>query len=496
MLPIVRTGGFLMFGAMAVASNGASAQSLFCPRVGPGPSTAPYVAQSGACTNGVTESGAFSGAAVGSQALSDLSQSSTAETNRAAVDAISRRRTEEVQRCAAGLIRTSSGCERPRAMSESPAPQRQSRRSKRRGMAAVPQDRGPIVRKGVEPTIIVPIDPMGLEPVRFGAFAQGFGDFEQRTGRATASVGYAPGGSNFTNLPVDIYQKANTRTGGFLGGIDMTSRNVFSAGDGLIFGLIGGYTDSSIDITTTTSFRNPVVLGLSLVPGQTTTTANVPSGYSRTKVSVAGPSAGAFMTYFINGFSFDQTVKADFYSLGQTFNETLSAVGAVTLFGLNGLFNNAGAARADLTQISAIGNVGYRFRLTDSLWWEPTAGYQYTRSYYDGGAAVMGLKDGDLVRVQGGARIGHDMNWGTTRIVTSLTGLAYENVQINGGFIQSGAFGSNTLALNDQGKLRGQGILTVSVDTGTGLSGFVQGDVRGGDRYFGAGVRGGLRYTW
>ena len=109
-------------------------------------------------------------------------------------------------------------------------------------------------------------------------------------------------------------------------------------------------------------------------------------------------------------------------------------------------------------------------------------------------AAQLGLSDGHLWRVQGGARVGYETMIGNTRLTTILTGLAYENTTITGGFIQGGAFGSNTLALNDQGKLRGQAILTFAADHGNGWSTFIQGNVRGGDEYFAAGGRAGFRY--
>ena len=47
--------------------------------------------------------------------------------------------------------------------------------------------------------------------------------------------------------------------------------------------------------------------------------------------------------------------------------------------------------------------------------------------------------------------------------------------------------------LNDQGKLRGEGILALNFDYGNGLSTFVQGDVRGGEGLFGAGGKGGFQ---
>jgi hypothetical protein len=70
------------------------AQSLFCPQVIPN-------LRNGACTNGTN--GAFSGAAVASQALSELSETTTQETTRNTIDAVTKRRVQEEQRFPAGL---------------------------------------------------------------------------------------------------------------------------------------------------------------------------------------------------------------------------------------------------------------------------------------------------------------------------------------------------------------------------------------------------------
>ena len=78
-----------------------------------------------------------------------------------------------------------------------------------------------------------------------------------------------------------------------------------------------------------------------------------------------------------------------------------------------------------------------------------------------------------------------------------MTGLAYSNVAISGGFIQGGAFGtSDLLSKADEGKVRGEGILSVSLEQSNGFSGFIQGSLRGGSGLSGGGVKAGLRYQW
>jgi len=110
---------------------------------------------------------------------------------------------------------------------------------------------------------------------------------------------------------------------------------------------------------------------------------------------------------------------------------------------------------------------------------------------------LLGLDDGHLVRVQGGARLGLETDLGTARLTTTVTGLLYEDVDIHGGAIQGAAFGtSNILAKADEGKLRARGILAFNIDFGGGVSSFVQGEVRGGNGLTGGGGMAGLRIQW
>jgi hypothetical protein len=61
--------------------------------------------------NNATGPGAFSGAALASQALSELSETTTQETTRNAVEAITERRAREEQRCAEGFSRIDGTCQ-------------------------------------------------------------------------------------------------------------------------------------------------------------------------------------------------------------------------------------------------------------------------------------------------------------------------------------------------------------------------------------------------
>jgi hypothetical protein len=264
-------------------------------------------------------------------------------------------------------------------------------------------------------------------------------------------------------------------------GADLTSGGFFSANDGFIAGVTAGYTWSELKLDTTATSLDP----------------RVGPGLSHLRATVSGPTVGGYATYFNAGFSSDVTVKFDFLTLDETFNDLLATTGAVTNT-VPAFIPVAGAGSVSLLNSTVVGNLNYRFDLYPNFWVEPTVGAAYTNSSYGSGAAQLGLADGNLVRLQGGARFGTStfINNGVL-MTTTLTGLAYNDVLVQGGFIPVGALqGNNLLVQADQGFMRGQGILVLNFDFGYGMSSFVQGDVYGGAHLFGAGGRGGIRYQW
>ncbi len=409
----------------------------------------------GLCTDNV-HGGAFSSAALASQAIGDVQQSTTQQATTATMDAISARRTEEANRRDPA----------PQQRASDPAPVRQS--------ASRPAARRPVVK--AMPMKAPPIPVYDTGP-RWGVWAHGFGDYERRDSLGAAGGATGPGGQT---LNIDLRQTA--RTGGMIGGVDLTFRNVFGGGDGLIVGLLGGYMESDISFNTTVTQTGAAV---SPIAG---------TGTASGKVRVSGPSAGVYYTYFNGGFSNDTTFKVDFLSIGLNFTE---------VFAYNAGFGNpsvSGAGGTDVNNFVVASNFQYRFPVSSTVWIEPTAGFRYVNSQYAASAAGLGLQNGEAWRVQGGARIGFESMWNTTRITTTLTGLAYSDVSVVGGVISDsatgGAFAGTAVLPSDQGKVRGQGIARVNFDYGNGFSTFVQGEVRGGQGLFGAGGRAGVRYQF
>ena len=475
-------------------------QTVFCPTTFGGGTV---TLANGSCTDG--QSGAFSGAALASQALSELSETTTQETTKNVVKSIVERRDQEKERCPEGFSRIGGTCQRNSrpvveaapAVPPSPPEEHLLKKAKKPKAAVVPRKEAEAAPTEAVPTVVrrapppppillpVPIEPA----VRLGTWTQVYGDYEKRDAAG-------PGFLNcciINNIPFGGVQPAlalsiQSRTGtvGFLVGADLTSRALFSADDGLIAGVTAGYVSSDLNLNTTAASISQPLVG---------------TGTSRLHANLSGPTAGLFATYFNGGFSSDFTLKVDALTLNETFNDLLATTG------LGGpstppapppFIPFAGGGSVNLLNGTIVGNLNYRFDLYPNFWIEPTVGAQYTNSSYGGGAAQLGLTDGNLVMVQGGAR------FGTTTLInnhilmsTILTGLAYDDVLVSGGFIPVGAFqGNNLLVQADQGFVRGRGILALNFDFGGGITSFVQGDVYGGAHLFGAGGKAGIRYQW
>ena len=481
-------------GLLSLSATPSHAQSALCPGSIAGQTG--FALSNGTCTNGFT--GAFSGAALATQSLSDLSQSATQETVRNTTSAIATRRVEELQRCPDGFSRVNGACERikpvaapatSRPVATSGAPARLPAKPVAR--ARVP--RRPVVSRPAP----VPVETMAPPPVlapapiyqsRFGAWAQGFGSTEDRSAIGQTSINCCTGPTSAVGgIPIglEVSEKSHADTYGFLGGIDYTARSLGRADDGLILGLLVGYLETDCRLKTATT--------ASLVP-------NVENGSGTVNATLSGASTGIYATYFSGPFTADLAFKADIFDLNESFTDQLAftqnknATGLVT----TGVQPFSGSGSGGLTNLSTFSNLSYRLGTLGPMWIEPVVGFQYTASLYDNRAKrELGLDDGDLLMVQGGARVGTDTILANQRkLSTSLTGLAYSDVSVSGGFIEGGFFGTNLLAKSDEGEVRGRGVLAVNYDLGTGVSLYAQGDVYGGDRLFGAGGKGGLRVQW
>ena len=306
--------------------------------------------------------------------------------------------------------------------------------------------------------LVVKAPPSVSQPAVSPAFwIQGFFDHEKRdqnVGELPTSAAGVPGvllppGGLATSVNLD----RTTKTYGFLSGLDFTFAN-FAGGDLLTIGLLGGYSSARADFKSIT---------------QTT--------------EWFGPSAGAFVAYVRGPFSADVTFKADFLKQEVSFVDFAGDI-----------FQTSGTNSVDLTVYSVAANANYRIPLGVGLYFEPTVGMIYADFNYDSGAAVFGFADSTATRLHGGARIGVESMFGNIRTNTTLTGIAYNYVQVSGGAV-AGFIGPGVLP-SDEGKTYGQFLLATAWGLGGGWTGYTAGDVRFGHGVVGLGARGGLRIQW
>jgi hypothetical protein len=178
------------------------AQSVFCPLNGSF-GDGSISLQNGACTDG--RNGAFSGAALASQALSELSEQ---ETTRNTIDAVTNRRAQEEQRCAEGFSRVDGTCQpipkpAPAPMA-APAPglsegrrprgtkAKAAARRRHRLTAPAPEV---VQREPTPPPVLMPVPiepaimPVRIETlIRFGTWTQVYGDYEKRDATGIADL--------------------------------------------------------------------------------------------------------------------------------------------------------------------------------------------------------------------------------------------------------------------------------------------------------------------
>jgi outer membrane autotransporter protein len=187
---------------------------------------------------------------------------------------------------------------------------------------------------------------------------------------------------------------------------------------------------------------------------------------------------GLYGSYFHRGFAIDILAKTDLFD----FDQRIEQVCPTTATG-----------STSLTDLLVASNIYYR-RDLGHYWLEPTAGIRYIHSYFGDGASVLGVGDGDALRLQGGVRIGTD--WiDVNRRLWSLSFLAgaYSDVMVNG----FTAGGPGTIALqSDEGKVRALGQLRAKVTAPDGFTYYGQAEVRGGEDYFGVTGKVGVRYDW
>lgn len=291
----------------------------------------------------------------------------------------------------------------------------------------------------IAPRIVAPAPPSNIKPA---VWARAFGDMERRTGFSTLTFG----GANFGR---DLgYSQA---TGGLLAGADVVISGVTAPDDGLILGVMGGYT-----------------------------TANVRLNQQAGRQDYDGGTVGAYATYLKGGFFADTLFKTDLLGLDITAPGVRQSTG--------------------LQNYNVLGNIGYRFDLPNALYIEPTAGLEYVSTVFDRtpvlAANAVPLQDGDAFRGRIGARLGTEFVQDNIRVEPSITGLVY-NVFTESGTTATFGGGTRLTGLTNVNKARGEIQASINfLNLTTGLSGFLRADYRIGEDLLGGGGRAGIRYQW
>jgi len=370
-----RLSGLVVLMALAGATSfgtPARAQTAFCPSITTAPSpvnSVPGIVQtSGKCTNpGIA--GAFSGAALASQAIGDLAGTSTSLETSTAVEAIGQRRERQVEACPAGETPVDGICKPIPppvivAAPATPAPRVAKHRAKPKSQIS-PRSASTAPAAPPAPIILAPQPPPVVDQsFRIGSWAQGFGNYEHRTGSQNSSFDCCTSQPGNPITPITLDVTSTTSSGGFVGGIDATKRGLTGPQDGLIFGLLAGFTWTDITVRTT------VLSGKSI-------TAN---GSSLTTADIDGPSLGFYATYFNGPFSNEFLLKNDFLSLNESNTQTLG-FGSCVCFGVPVPFTAAssGSGSTNLNQLTISDNLEYKIPVSDRVWVSPTATFSGSR---------------------------------------------------------------------------------------------------------------------
>lgn len=300
-----------------------------------------------------------------------------------------------------------------------------------------------------------------------GVWAQGYADYEHRS-----------------DLTIDVANPGaisrNSYSSGFLAGADTT----FRLGDPrtrLTTGIFGGYnaTHSRESDGTFRDFQG-------FTP---------PEAFKRSAAeqNVDGGFVGGYLTLLRDRFALQTIFKADIYRLDQ--RDTVMAFNPADPFGC-AFPAVTRSGTADLNNYIVEANASYRFDAGARSAIEPIIGVRVTFTNFsnqNGSLPVPG--DGHVVRLQGGARYSTFWTVPGGVLTTSLTGLLYSDVAIDGFATVSGGF-QPTTPIPDEGKLRVLGQILTRWDQGDGLSYTAQAEVRGGENLFGVGGLLGLRYEW
>ncbi|MDR3461360.1 MAG: ParB-like protein [Beijerinckiaceae bacterium] len=283
-----------------------------------------------------------------------------------------------------------------------------------------------------------------------GVWAQAMGEWANRSETQTYGV---------LNKSYVLQTGYTQNTGAFYAGADGVRQGVLNAHDTLLFGVMGGYIDS------TQMFMD-----------------------STTSAHYTGGSVGASASYLIGNFFVDTLFKGDFLNLNYA-SATASAFGA-----------NQPISHVD--NLGFITDAGYRFTLGGTAFAEPLATLAYVSSHASNleiSGSQVNFGDNDILRGRLGLRSGIELPGGRDYQIT-VTGAASYWARLSGGAsatINSGA-GAPLLTLNDQQVTNygdiGAGINIIQLKSG--WSGFLKGDYQFASSYGAGSIKAGVRFDF
>jgi hypothetical protein len=134
-------------------------------------------------------------------------------------------------------------------------------------------------------------------------------------------------------------------------------------------------------------------------------------------------------------------------------------------------------------------------KLDKTYFVEPTAGFSFTRTLFDGGAAALGLQDASTVRLQGGARWGAAWEMSGVSVEASVKTLVYSNVVAQGTALASDFIGSGIVP-TDGGLIRGVVAPELSICLPDNYTVTLSGETRFGQDLLAGSVKLALRKQW
>jgi len=218
-----------------------------------------------------------------------------------------------------------------------------------------------------------------------------------------------------------------------------------------------------------------------LMAGAVDSTVNFASG---TSTKFSGGNLGLYATLINGNFFVDALLLADFLNI--TYNHS-------TL-----LTSTAGS----VTNVGGHIDMGYRFNMKNNWFWEPLATVDavwtdFRKVDLPGVGLDLNTNNNENLRGRLGVRLGTSYLNGGYRIEPSVTaGVWHSFAGDNSGMLTSGVYTLNLTDASSHLTYGEVGAAVNVVELGSRWSGFVKGDVRFGDDYWGGSVKGGARFQW